>query len=64
MTAIPEEPSIEELEEDLRRAVRLWGDDCATAEALRKLIRQMKKLVKKKERNAESTRRVSNVTAT
>ena len=51
MTAIPEEPSIEELEEDLRRAVRLWGDDCATACSLRKVIREMKKLAKREERN-------------
>lgn len=43
MAATHNEPSIEELEEDLRRAVQLWGDDCSTAEALRKVIREMKK---------------------
>lgn len=54
MTATQGEPSIEELEEDLRRAVRLWGDDCATAEALRKVIRKMKKSAQKEERNGRS----------
>ena len=35
-------PTIEELEQDLRRAVELWGDDCSDAEALRKIIKQRK----------------------
>ena len=47
MATMQDEPSIEELEEDLRRAVELWRDDCTTAEALRKVLRQMKKLAKK-----------------
>ena len=54
MTATHNEPSIEELEEDLRRAVQLWGDDCSTANALRQIIRERKTLVKKEERNGSS----------
>lgn len=56
MTTKQDEPSIEELEEDLRRAVDLWGDDCTTAEALRKVIREMKKCQKVDDRQASKRR--------
>ena len=52
MAATHDEPSIQGLEEDLRRAVRLWGDDCTTAEALRKVIRELKKRQKADDRQA------------
>lgn len=54
MAATQGEPTVEQLEEDLRRAVQLWGDDCSTAEALRKVIREIKKRVRKEERNADA----------
>ena len=49
----------EQLEEDLRRAVQLWGDDCSTAEALRKVIREMKKRKKADDRQASKRRTYS-----
>lgn len=54
MAATQDKPTVEELEEDLRRAVELWGDDCSTAEALRKVIREMKKCAKREQRDARS----------
>lgn len=54
MAATHDKPTIEELEEDLRRAVQLWGDDCSTANALRQVVREMRKLTKKEERNGRS----------
>ena len=57
MAATQGEPTLEQLKEDLRRAVQLWGDDCSTAEALRKVIREMKKLAKKEERNGRNAQR-------
>lgn len=57
MAATQSDPTIEQLEEDLRRAVQLWGDDCSTAEALRKVIRELKKLAKQEERNGRSAQK-------
>lgn len=57
MAATQGEPTIDELEEDLHRAVLLWGDDCATARSLRQVIREMKKLAKKRDRNGRNAPR-------
>lgn len=51
MATTQDEPTIEELEEDLHRAVQLWGNGCTTAEALRKVLRETKKRAKKEQRH-------------